>query len=386
MGLRDFLDRMFKVEKYGGDPKTVVIDIPAELYYKELALYTATSMIGNAISRSEIKCYVKGKECKNKDYFLLNVSPNANETSSIFWHKIINKMVRKGKAIVVDAGGKLYCADDYAVEKKQPVLGDIYSNVRVGNLTFSKKFTQNDCYVFALDDANVKIMIDGMYEEYGKIMAVAAKSFKQTNGQKYKIHIDAVKAGDEEFEKEFNEIVSKQLKKYIEAENAVYPEFNGYTLEPDKKSSTPKTSEDFIKLRNDLFKMIAGAMHIPESMMTGNITNMQEVIGSFLSFGVDPYADVISESLNKRGGLENYIEGNYYLVDTGRINHRDLFNIAVGASNLVSNGVACIDEIREKLGWAPKNTEWSRKHFITKNYEEIERFLKGVEGGEKGET
>ena len=49
--INDFLEKLFPVkEKYGPDPGAVVIDIPAELYYKELAIYTASSLISNAIS------------------------------------------------------------------------------------------------------------------------------------------------------------------------------------------------------------------------------------------------------------------------------------------------------------------------------------------------
>ena len=129
---------------------------------------------------------------------------------------------------------------------------------------------------------------------------------------------------------------------------------------------------------------MAGAFHIPESMMTGNITNMADVIGSFLTFGADPYADMITEALNKEAGVDNFIAGNYYYVDTSRIMHRDAFDVSADVSNLISSGVKCIDEVREMLGDAPLNTPWSRKHFITKNFEEIERFLQTLpeKGGE----
>ena len=115
--------------------------------------------------------------------------------------------------------------------------------------------------------------------------------------------------------------------------------------------------------------------------MTGNITNIKDVISSFLTFGVDPYADMITEALNKRAGVDNYLAGNYYQVDTSKILHRDAFDVAASVSNLISSGVKCIDEVRVMLGDAPLNTDWSTKHFITKNFEEIERFLKSVEEG-----
>ena len=382
--ISDFLEKLFPVkEKYGPDASSVVIDIPAELYYKELAIYTASSLISNAISRSEMRVFEKGKPVKNRDYYLLNVSPNRNETSSVFWHKVINRVIRNGEALVVEAGGYLYCADSYTRAVERPVLGDIYEMVAVGNFTFEKKFTQDDSYLFRLDNINVRQLIDGMYMEYGKILSSAAKALKQTNGQKYKLHIDGVKAGDTEFNNEFENFIKKQLKTYMESDNAVYPEFDGYKLEADPTYGNGKSGSaaDFVSLKKELFSSVAGAFHIPESMMTGNITNMADIIGSFLTFGADPYADMITEALNKEAGPENYLAGNYYQVDTSRIMHRDAFDVAADVSNLISSGVKCIDEVREMLGDAPLNTDWSKKHFITKNFEEIERFLTSTEKG-----
>lgn len=384
--ISDFLEKLFPVkQKVGGDPSAVVIDIPAELYYKELAIYTASSLISNAISRSEMRTFEAGLPVKKNDYYLLNVSPNRNETSSVFWHKVINRVIRDGEALVVEAGGYIYCADSYVRASERPILGDIYEGVTVGNFSFNKQFSQNDSYMFRLDNINVKVLIDGMYDQYGKILSAAAKSLKQSNGQKYKLHIDGVKAGDEEFNKEFEEYIKKQLKTYMESENAVYPEFDGYQLEADpiySNGSGSGSAADFVELKKELFSSVAGAFHIPESMMTGNITNMADIVGSFLTFGVDPYADMITEALNKRAGIDNYMAGNYYQVDTSKILHRDIFDVAADVSNLISSGVKCIDEVREMLGDAPLNTDWSRKHFITKNFEEIERFLSSAEGGE----
>ena len=383
--ISDFLERLFPVkERVGGDPTAIVVDIPAELYYKELAIYTASSLISNAISRSEVRTFRKGLPVKEGDYYLLNVSPNRNETSSVFWHKVINKVIREGEALVVEADGYLYCADSFTLASERPILGDIYESVTVGNFTFNRQFSQKDGYMFRLDNIRVKLLIDGMYEQYGKILTAAAKNLKQSNGQKYKLHIDGVKAGDDEFNKEFEEYIKKQLKTYMESDNAVYPEFDGYNLQPDPLFDKGSGSaSDFVELKKELFMSVAGAFHIPDSMMTGNITNMADVVGSFLTFGVDPYADMITESLNKRAGVDNYTAGNYYQVDTSKIMHRDLFDVAADVSNLISSGVKCIDEVREMLGDAPLGTEWSRKHFITKNFEEIERFLKNPqEGGE----
>ena len=132
--------------------------------------------------------------------------------------------------------------------------------------------------------------------------------------------------------------------------------------------------------------MVARAFHIPEVLLTGNINSFKDVMTAFLTFGVDPMADMITEGLNKRGGAENFVNGNYYKVDTSQIIHRDLFDLAVAVMNFVSSGIYSIDEVRQKLGDEQIGEEWSQKHFITKNFEEIERYLKSAEeGGENNE-
>ena len=377
----NFLEKIFPTDKrVPGYAKTVIVDIPAEIYYAELAVHTAVSMISNAISRAEKKTFIGGKPVKNRDYYLLNFAPNNNETASIFWHRAINKMVRYGEALIVEAGGRLYVADSYGRREERPVKGDIFENVTIGNFAFSRPFNASDVYLLKLDDVSVKALIDGLYAEYGKVLATAAKAFQQTNSTKYVLHVEGTKAGDNEFNNEFKNFITKQLKAYMQAENAVYPEFDGYKLSQDPANGPPRSSEDFLKLRQDLFKMVASAFHIPHSMIEGNITNFRDVVGSFLSFGIDPYADTITKALNKRGGSDNFVAGNYYKVDTSRIMHRDILEAAADISNLISSGTKSIDEVREAIGDEPLNTPWSRAHYITKNFETL-----GDPYGEGGE-
>ena len=74
MGVVNFLNKLLGVTGTNGE--TIVIDIPASIYYKELAIYTASSYLANAISMAEMRVFNKGKPVKDQDYYLLNVAPN----------------------------------------------------------------------------------------------------------------------------------------------------------------------------------------------------------------------------------------------------------------------------------------------------------------------
>jgi HK97 family phage portal protein len=379
--IRDFLDKFItKKTKIGG---TVTIEISEDIYYLELALYTAASLIGNAVAKCEIKTYQNGEEVKGEDYFTLNYSPNPNENASKFWHKVIGKMIRERMALVVEEGGKLFCADSWNIKNESVLYGNTYENVTVGNFTFKKIFKANEVYLFEMDNEEVYTIICGVYKSFGSVLGSAVKGYKRSNGQKFKLKMPDIKEGDEEFNEVFEEVIKKNLKDFMENENAVYPEYEGYQLERSQETSYNTKASDIISVKNDFFDTVGKALKIPQSLMTGNVNNTKEVMKAFLTFGVDPVADMIGETLTKRGGFGNFKKGNYYKVCTNKINHIDLFDIAPNVDKLISSGGFSIDEVRKEADYPEKGEGWSMKHWITKNYETIERLMKGVEGGEK---
>lgn len=378
----DFLDKRIKKERFGG---TVVIDIPPEMYYKELAIYTASSLIENAISKCEFKTYLKGKAVKKEDYYLLNVSPNDNENSSVFWHKIVRKMIRSQKgAMVVEMKGKLHVAESYSVREIRPIKGNLYEGVVLeGGLQLKKIFHAREVFLFKLEDENMRILIDGMYQEHGRLLKAAARTFRNTNGRKFKFKVDGIKQGDDEFNKEFTEIISKEIKSYMENEYATYVEYEGEELE-EQVEKQRTTSDDVIKLRKDVFDMVGQAMKIPQALMTGNVTSVKDVLDVFLTLAVDPIADAITETLNKRATVGEFLKGNYYRVDTGKIKHRDIFDLAPNIEKLIGSSMFNTDELREELNRSELDTDWSKRYWMTKNIARVEDVANGVvEGGEK---
>lgn len=383
MGIKEFFTKLFG-KKGGVYGDTIVINIPNELYYKELALYTVSSLIANAISRSDINCYIDGKMVRNEDFFKLNVSPNENETSSYFWHKVINNVIRKNKCLVVETNdGNLYVADNYVIEKSQPIKGDVYSGVVVGDFRFVRYFDQSNTYMFRLNNISGAELISGLNESYSKIINAAQKDFIRNHSFRYKLRVNSVKEGDESFNEYFENVVKSYMNKYLENDDAVIPIYEGYEFESDNKNSY--AADDFIKLKKDLFETVFSTYHVPISLINGNITNMKEIVAALLSFGVDPFADMITESLNKGAGVENYVKGNYFKVNTSVINHRDIVENAANIANLISCGYSCIDEIRIANGDAPLNTKWSRAHFLTKNFDFIDSQCFNISNNKGGE-
>jgi HK97 family phage portal protein len=313
----------------------------------------------------------------------LNFSPNINENSSQFWHKVIQKMFYsdKGEALVIESKGKLYCADSYCVDEF-PMQGNRYTNITIGTLNLEKSYRANEVYLFKLENVKVKRLIDGLYQNYAELLSYAIKFYKKSNVTKYKLKLNEVEAGDEEFNEVFEEIIQEQLKNFIESENAVYPEYEGYNLEDISPKSNSKDTSDIINIKKDIFETVAQAVKIPQSLILGNITNMKEVMTAFVTNAIDPYAKMIERELSRKQGYERWKQGDYVRVDTSKINHIDILEVADKVDKLISSGVMCVDDILGILDWEKLNTEFSKTHFITKNYDTIENRLKGGDGND----
>ena len=384
--VKDFLNPKTKI---GGkniveDSDIDLSDIKAQIYFKELALYTAISYIANAISKCEIKTFVKGKEVKEEEYFILNYSANLNENASLFWHKVIEKIFysSKGEALViVGRDKKLYCADDYTVDEL-PMLGNRYRNIRIGTFSLNRSYRIDEVFLFRLENMQVKKIIDGLHENYSELLTCAIKNYKKSNSNKYKLKFDEIEAGDEKFNKIFESIIKEQLKYFIESESAVYPEYRGQTLEDITPKNSSKDASDILSIKKDIFETTAQAIKIPQSLMLGNITNMKEVMNAFITNVIDPYAKMIERELTRKEGYQSWKEGNYAKVDTSKINHIDILEVAEKLDKLISSGTTCIDETRALIDMEALNTDFSKTHFITKNYDTIENRLKGGENNE----
>lgn len=351
------------------------------VFYKELAIQTAITLIANGIAKCEMKVYEGNKEVKNQTYFELNVQPNKNQNSSQLWHKAIEKMIYEGECIVVNVGGELFVADSYHVQE-YPIKGNIYKGVVIGNLQLDKTFRHDEVIRLRLSDKNIKNLLDGLSKDYEDLLRYSIKKYKGSNQNKYVLELENIKASDAEFQKAYKEVVQKQLKDFMENDNAVYPQFKGYNLKNVTTNRDANTA-DFKDIRRDMFEIVAQAFQIPLDLMFGDVENIDEIVKVFLTFCIDPIADMISEELTRKiyPGYSSWSKGNYIRVDTSSIQHIDVLDIADKADKLIASGTCCIDEVRNIIGFNALDTVFSQTHFITKNYDTAEHMLNG-EGGE----
>lgn len=354
--------------------------------FKELALYIAISYIANTLSKCEIKVYKDFKEVKDDEwYYLLNVSPNPNQNASLFINQVIENYFYNGEALVTLENDRLYCADSFNLVDDNPLKEYIYHNVTFNGHQVRKRYKAGDVFHFKLDNRNVRSLVEGLYSQYGEIVDLAIQTFKRTNGKKYKLILDQYDAGDPKFAQLFEASIREQLKTFIDNDNSVYPQFSGMDLQ-EFSTAAAGNSNDIIAMRKEIFDTTAQALKIPLPMMYGNITNMNEIVKVFLSICIDPLADMLSEELTrKRYTFEEWKKGNFIVVDTSCINHIDILEAADKVDKLIGCGAFNIDMALERLGKQPLNTDFSKAHWLTKNYRLATDALQELERGGESE-
>lgn len=356
----------------------------ANLAYKELAISTCINLIANAISQCTARTYENNIEVFGQSHYILNVRPNINESSTMLWHKAIEKMVNNGEALVVNINGCLYVADSYIVNE-YPIKGHVYEGITIGNLSLNKIFRQDEVIVLRLNNVNIKRLIDGLYSSYEEMLNLCTEKYKQDNQQKYVLELDNVKAGNGQFNDKYREVLQEQLSDFLNNQNTVLPLFRGQTLTDVSKTSSA-SSNDFQGLIENLFKTVAQAFNIPIDLLFGKTDNIEKVTKQFLTFTIEPIASMISEELSAKlyDGFIGFQNGNYVRIDTSDIQHISILEMATAIDKLISSGAYTINEVRTLTGYNKINEEFGDKHFITKNYATVDDMLNPMGDEPKG--
>ena len=383
MGLISWL-----VNRISGDADPTPVDIEeffnlqAELVIRNLAFQSAVNLVANSISKCEFKTYFKGKEVKQKEYYLFNVEPNKNQNSSVFIHKWISKLYEENECLIISVGDQLLVADSFN-KKEYALLDHQFSQVSVDGFSFDKTFYMSDVMYFQLNNKDIRKLINSMYETYGKLISYGQKSYEKSRGSKGVLDVSSIAQGKTNFQETFNKLMNERFKTFFEAENAVLPLFDGYKYtDIGSKTYSNEGTRDIRAMVDDIFDFTARAFCIPPALLRGDMANVGDVVDNYLTFCVDPLCDMLQEEANrKRSGYAGFSQGTYMKIDTKTIKHVDLLSVSTAIDKLIASGAFCINDIRGLVGDEPIDEPWAWQHFMTKNYSTVADILAALEGG-----
>lgn len=363
--------------------KTQIEEEFTEVFFKELATACAINMVANTIGKCEIRTFVKGKPECGAEYYLWNYEPNPNENSSDFMQHFISNLCYDNEALIVEMGGYLYVADSFC-RQKYSFYEDVFSNIVIADLTLQRSYTSSEVIYMQLNNIDAKRRLEGSYTSYGKTVAKAVRNMLRQGSQKGILNIDAQASQMPDFTEKLKELMDERFKPFYEAGSAVLPLTHGYTYTDVTKQGTTATPADINERVNYEFEMAGRAWRIPKALILGDVSEVEKITKNFLTFAIDPITEKLGEeATRKRYGAKEFRKGNYIDINTNCIQHIDIFEQATNSDKLLCSGLYCVDELRTKLGDTAIGSDWSQKHYITKNYAEAEKMehLGDTEGG-----
>ena len=387
MGLLSWL-----ADKFGSDPVPVsgedlslytdeYIALIGDIYIRELAFWSCTNVIANAVSKCEFKTFVKNKETKGREYYLWNIEPNKNQNSSGFIHKWIAQLYRYNECLIIEQGGQLLVADSFS-RTPYALYEDIFTNVSVGNFSFSRSFKQSEVLYFKLSEQDMRKVTAGLYESYSKLIAYTMKAYQKSRGTKGIFEYQTIPPAGTEDRKAFDALINERFKKFMESGDAIIPIGRGQKLaELGSKTYAKESTRDIRAMIDDVCDFTAKGFGVPPVLIRGDVQDTSKAVEQLLTFCIDPLVDMLAEEINrKRNGYEGFSAGTFLQIDTKAIKHIDLLSVATAIDKLIASGAFTINDIRKVCGEQPIDEPWANQHFMTKNYSTVADLMAALGG------
>lgn len=360
-----------------------------EFQLRDMSFWICANMIANAVGRCEFRTFRDGKEIREREHYLWNVEPNVNQNSTAFLHKLVAKLLTDGEALVISTRQRegydaLVVADSWLPNGDYPSRQNEYINVQVGDVSYEKTFREREVLHLKLNHINVKPVLDGLYGAYWRLISAAMKRYEWDKGQHWKVHVDQLASGAEDFTENFTRMIEQQVKTFLDSNSAILPEFDGYAYTNEGGKANVELA-DIQSQMKDVLGFTAKALQIPAVLVDGSIQGTEDAQGRFLTGCIDPICDQLQEEINrKRYGYDRMRAGNYLRVDTSSIRHFDMFANAANVEKLVGSGAFTINDVLRSAGLPTIPEPWADEHYMTKNIAALgaeTTALGGAEGG-----
>lgn len=360
-----------------------------EFQLRDLAFWSCANMIANAVARCEFRTFRNGKEIQEREHYLWNVEPNVNQNSTAFLHKLVAKLLTDGECLVISTRQRegydaLVVADSYMLNGCYPSKQNEYIDVQVGDVSYEKTFREREVLHLRLNHVNIKPVLDGLYASYCRLITAAMKRYAWDKGQHWKVHVNQMAQGQDDFTAKFTAMIEEQAKIFLDSDGAILPEFEGYAYTNEGGKSTVDFA-DIQAQAKDIFAFTAKALQIPAVLIDGTVQGTEDAQARFLTGCIDPICDQLQEEINrKRYGYDAMRRGDYLRIDASGIRHFDMFANAANVEKLVGSAVFTVNDILRAAGLPTIPEPWADEHYLTKNIATLSESVTSVSGAKGG--
>ena len=276
-----------------------------EYQVRELSFWVCANMVANALGRCEFRTFRGGREIQEKEYYLWNVSPNVNQNSSAFLHKLVARLYQNNEVLIVNTLPRpdmdaLVVADSWEEPDAWPSRQNEYRGVTVGDYTYQYPVYEANALHLKLNHTNMRPILNGLYQSYWRMVSAAMRAYQWDHGQHWKVHVSQLAQGDDKFQENFQQMITEQLKPFFDSDGAILPEFDGYAYENVGGSTSSGASKDTRDIRamiEDIFDFTARGFLIPAVLVNGSVEGTEDANTRFLTNCIDPLADQIQEEI-----------------------------------------------------------------------------------------
>ncbi|PGT20748.1 phage portal protein [Bacillus cereus] len=357
----------------------IIADTANRLHMKRLALDTCVSFLGRTISQSEFRVRNGKTFEKNELYYRLNVRPNKNMTASTFWERFIRKLIYDNECLVIQADdGDLLIADGFQ-HNEYAVYEDTFTDVIVKDYTFKRSFKQSEVIHLKYRNDKLSPLIDGLFADYGDLFGRILNSQKRKNQVRGTVDMDMIGAKTEEQIAKLQEFIDNMYKSIGSKDIAIVPQQKGinYSEIYNGVANGPSV-EEINKVTNGFLNQVATALGIPTALIYGEMADVEKQTKNYMLFTVNPLLKKLSDESNvKFFEMKDYLGGQ--MIEIKSVSYQSIFDLATSIDKLISSGAFTGNEIRLEGGYESSNDPNLDKHYITKNYTQ----MNGEKGGEE---
>lgn len=354
-----------------------------ELWSYRLALDIVAETLGTLLSKCEFKTYRKGNEIKEKNYYLLNVEANPNQSAAEFKKQLVRRLILNPNhdALIVSldvlnskTGQGLYVASDFQRDPTQ-IYEAAFKNVEIdvfddGGIPLKGVFVGSKAIYIKYSNSELSYIFKMLREQYAALIENAIRS--GTYRQKYVLSLDQTATAEPDFEAHIQQITNDSFKNFVAGKEAIIPIYAGMKLTQtsagaDLGQNASVANKSVNSINDEALSKVGRAFNIPKSVMLGDFE--KDDLENLLTFSLDGISSLISQAFNRRWyGYDDFSKGSFCRLDTTGARHLDVVSVAGISNNVISSGVYSINDLRTKLNEPLIDEEIGDVHFITRNY------------------
>ncbi|KGR89038.1 phage portal protein [Lysinibacillus odysseyi] len=339
---------------------------------KKLAINTCVSFLARTIAQSEFRLKKNGKYQKDELYYRLNVRPNKNQTASTFWQTVVDKLIHENECLIIQSDDEDLLIADSFTHTEYAVFEDTFTQVVVKDYEFKRTFKQSEVMHLRYTNENLTPLIDSLYKDYGDLFGRILGSQKRKNQIRSTVNVDANTSKNKESMSRLQEFINKMYGAIGEKEVAIVPQQPGFEYKEHYSGSGNgiQSVDEINKVTDGFLDKVAMAIGIPTGLLYGEMADISGEMQNYLTFTIKPFLKKIKDEVNAKFiEKEDYLNGTH--LDVKVVSYQSIFDIADSVDKLISSGAFTGNEIREEAGWEPSEDDNLNKHYITKNYTEM---------------